>query len=211
AVATCDMLESLYASGYSELEVFVVDNASHDNKPEIIKEKYPQVIFIQSDKNLGFAGGNNLAVRKAQGEYLYLLNNDTVVPPNHIHHLVNVLQNQAADVVCPKIKLFDNPDIIMFAGYTELTPYTLRNSITGFGERDNGQYDRQSESAYAHGAAMMLKRKVIEQVGLMNEQYFLYYEELDWSVRIRKAGYRIYYTPVTHILHKESLATGRNS
>ncbi|GHT21046.1 glycosyl transferase [Bacteroidia bacterium] len=210
--ATCDMLESLYASGYPDLEVFVVDNASPSDHPEIIKKKFPQVVFIQSEKNLGFAGGNNLALRQAKGEYIYLLNNDTIVPENHIQNLVQALENSPKwGVVCPKIKLFDDPNILMFAGYTELTPYTLRNKTIGLGEQDNGQYDKPAESAYAHGAAMMLKREVIEKVGVMNEQYFLYYEEVDWSTRIRKAGYLIGYAPETYMLHKESLATGRNS
>jgi GT2 family glycosyltransferase len=210
--ATCEMLDSLYASGYPNLEVFVVDNASPSDHPEIITEKYPQVIFIQSEKNLGFAGGNNLALKQAKGEYIYLLNNDTIVPQNHIRILVQALENNLQwGVVCPKIKLYDEPSIIMFAGYTELTPYTLRNRAIGTGERDSGQHDKPTESAYAHGAAMMLKREVIEKVGLMNDEYFLYYEEVDWSTRIRKAGYRIAYTPETYMLHKESLATGRNS
>jgi GT2 family glycosyltransferase len=212
SAATCEMLESLYASGYPKLEVFVVDNASPADHPEIIKERFPQVVFIQSNKNLGFAGGNNLALRKAGGEYIYLLNNDTIVPERHIQELVHVLQtDKTAGVVCPKIKWFDDPDIIMFAGYTELTPYTLRNRITGYGEKDTGQYNLATESAYAHGAAMMLKREVTERVGYMNEQYFLYYEEIDWSSRIRKAGYRIVYAPSTFILHRESLSTGRDS
>jgi GT2 family glycosyltransferase len=206
------MLQSLYASGYPELEVFVVDNASPADHPEIIKKRFPQITLIRSDKNLGFAGGNNLALRIAKGEYLYLLNNDTFVPERHIHELVHVLQtDKTAGVVCPKIKQFDDTNVILFAGYTELTPYTLRNQITGYGKKDTGQYNLATESAYAHGAAMMLKREVTELAGWMDERYFLYYEEIDWSTRIRKAGYRIVYSPSTFILHKESLSTGRNS
>ena len=210
--ATCEMLESLYASGYPNMEVFVVDNASPSDTPEIIKERFPQIIFIQSSKNLGFAGGNNLAIRQAKGEFIYLINNDTIIPKNHIHLLVNALTgNHETGVVCPKIKLYDDPDIIMFAGFTPMSSYTVRNKIIGFAEKDCGQHDQPRQSAYAHGAAMMLKREVIETTGLMNEHYFLYYEEVDWSTRIRKAGYSIGYTPDTYVLHKESLSTGRNS
>jgi GT2 family glycosyltransferase len=206
------MLESLYASGYPNLEVLVVDNASPSDTPEVIKERFPQVIFIQSNKNLGFAGGNNLAIRQAKGAFIYLLNNDTIVPENHIFRLVNALtEDQATGVVCPKIKLYDNPNIILFAGFTPLSSITVRNKIIGYAENDHGQYELRKQSAYAHGAAMMLKREVIETTGLMNEQYFLYYEEIDWSTRIRKAGYAIDYIPDTYVLHKESLSTGKDS
>ena len=212
SAATCDMLESLYASGYPNLEVWVVDNASPSDTPEIIHKRFPQVFFIQSEKNLGFAGGNNLALRQAKGDFIYLINNDTIVPENHIHHLVSALtDNQETGVVCPKIKLFDDPDIIMFAGFTPMSSLTIRNKIIGFAEKDHGQHDQRRQSAYAHGAAMMVKREVIETVGLMNEEYFLYYEEVDWSSRIRKAGYSIWYIPDTFILHKESLSTGKDS
>ena len=212
SVVTCDMLDSLYRSGYPDMEVFVVDNASPSDNPEIIKERFPRINFIRSEKNLGFAGGNNIAIKQAKGEYIYLLNNDTIVPDGHILTLVNLMaQNPDYSVVCPKIKLFDDPGIIMFAGFTELSPVTFRNKILGYAEIDKGQHDEPRKSAYAHGAAMMLKRSVIEKVGLMNENFFLYYEEVDWSTRIKKAGYEIRYTPDTYVLHKESVSTGRNS
>ena len=212
SAATCDMLESLYASGYPNMEVWVVDNASPSDTPEMIQKKFPQVFFIQSGRNLGFAGGNNVAIRQAKGDYLYLINNDTVVPHGHIEQLVSVVASDTSiGVVCPKIKFHATPDIIQFAGYTEMTPYSFRNKCLGYGEHDVGQYDRICDSASAHGAAMMLKREVVEKTGLMNEHYFLYYEELDWSARIKKAGYRIVYVPDTYILHKESLSTGKSS
>jgi GT2 family glycosyltransferase len=212
SAATCDMLQSLYASGYPNLEVLVVDNASPSDTPEIIKEKFPQIILIQSNQNLGFAGGNNLALRQAKGDFIYLLNNDTIIPENHILVLVKALISQPeTGVVCPKIKLYDDPNLILFAGFTHLSSITVRNKIIGFAENDRGQYDVRKQSAYAHGAAMMLKREVMETAGWMNEQYFLYYEEIDWSTRIRKAGYSIDYIPDTYILHKESLSTGKNS
>ena len=212
SAATCDMLQSLYASGYSNLEVWVVDNASPSDTPEIIKEKFPQVFLIQSNQNLGFAGGNNLAIRQAKGDFIYLLNNDTIVPENHIQILLNAFTElPETGVVCPKIKLYDQANIILFAGFTSLSSITVRNKIIGFAEKDCGQHDQRRQSAYAHGAAMMFKRELIETVGLMNEQYFLYYEEIDWSTRIRKSGYSIYYIPETFVLHKESLSIGKNS
>ena len=210
--ATCEMLESLYACNYPELEVFVVDNASPSDHPEIIKEKYPSVEFIQSEVNLGFAGGNNLALRQVTGDYIYLINNDTIVPSGNIERLVEVLDSDPSiGVVSPKIKFHSSPQIIQFAGYTDMSRFTFRNKCIGYGEQDNGQHDVMQDTAFAHGAAMMLKREVIDRIGVMNEKYFLYYEELDWCARIRKAGYRIVYVPDTYILHKESLSTGKSS
>ena len=210
--ATCEMLESLYACDYPELEVFVVDNASPSDHPEIIKEKFPSVKFIQSKVNLGFAGGNNLALRQSTGDYIYLVNNDTIIPRGNLERLVEVLDSDPSiGVVSPKIKFYSSPQTIQFAGYTDMSRYTFRNICIGYGEQDNGQHDVMRDTAFAHGAAMMLKREVIDRIGVMNEEYFLYYEELDWCARIRKAGYRIVYVPDTHILHKESLATGKSS
>jgi GT2 family glycosyltransferase len=211
SLATCEMLDSVYASGYPNLEVIVVDNNSQRDDPAIIPKRFPGISFIQSAENLGFAGGNNLAISASKGEYIYLLNNDTVVPPGHFDILLSEAKKHESDVVCPKIKFYAEPDMIQFAGYTELTSYTFRNQCIGYGEKDSGQHDKVRETAYAHGAAMMLKREVIEKTGLMNEHYFLYYEELDWSARIKRAGYRIIYIPATHILHKESISTGKNS
>ncbi len=210
--ATCEMLKSLYAGGYPNLEVIVVDNASPSDDPQIIKEKFPEIRLIKNKCNMGFAGGNNVALRLAKGEYVYLVNNDTILPQNHIEQLLKTTNSdKSIGVVCSKIKFHHTPNMIQFAGYSKMSRYTFRNRCFGYKQIDNGQYDYQAESAYAHGAAMFLKRDVIKRVGLMNEHYFLYYEELDWSERIRKMGYKIIYTPSTYILHKESLSTGKNS
>jgi GT2 family glycosyltransferase len=212
SVATCDMLESLVVCNYPNLEIFVVDNASPTDQSEIIKQKFPSVIFIQSKVNLGFAGGNNLALRQATGDYIYLINNDTIIPQGNIECLVKTLDSDPfIGMVCPKIMFQTSPKTIQFAGYTDMSKYTFRNRCIGYGEPDNGQHDRIRDTAFAHGAAMMLKREVFDRIGLMNEEYFLYYEETDWSIRIRNAGYRIVYTPDTYILHKESLSTGKDS
>ena len=114
-------------------------------------------------------------------------------------------------MVCPKIKFSWGANPIQFAGYTPLSSVTMRNKAIGCGEVDHGQYDTPHSTPYAHGAAMMVKREVIEKAGLMPECYFLYYEELDWSMMIRRAGYDIWYEPNCAIFHKESQTTGQNS
>ena len=114
-------------------------------------------------------------------------------------------------VACPKIRFAWGNHPIQFTGYTPLSIITVRNKAIGFGEEDKGQYDTPHPTPYAHGAAMMLKREVIDRIGLMPECYFLYYEELDWSMMITRKGYEIWYEPACTIYHKESQATGQNS
>jgi GT2 family glycosyltransferase len=114
-------------------------------------------------------------------------------------------------MVCPKIRFTWGEKPIQYAGYTPLSRITLRNRSIGFGEHDHGQYDTAHETPYAHGAAMMVKREAIEKAGMMPECYFLYYEELDWSLMMRRAGYDIWYEPAVTVFHKESQSTGQAS
>ena len=196
------------------IEVIVVDNASTQDEATQIEQRYPQVTVIRSSKNLGFAGGNNLGIQAAQGKYLFFINNDTLLShqPSAISHLINRLESSPKiGAVCPKIKFSWGNNPIQFAGYTPLSKITLRNTAIGCGEEDLGQYDTAHSTPYAHGAAMMVKREVIDKVGMMPECYFLYYEELDWSMMIRRAGYDIWYESACTIYHKESQTTGQCS
>ncbi len=216
---TCELIESLPADDES-LEVIVVDNASTQDEASEIENRFPHVMVIRSDENLGFAGGNNLGIQAAHGKYLFFLNNDTLLEVRGkrlevrdlILPLINRLENDdKIGMVCPKIRFTWGHQPIQFAGYTRLTSITLRNKTIGYGEEDKGQYDTPHPTPYAHGAAMLVKREVIEKVGMMPECYFLYYEELDWSVMIRKAGYDIWYDPAFTVFHKESQTTGKAS
>ena len=167
---------------------------------------------MRSDENLGFAGGNNLGIRAASGDCLLLLNNDTEVADDTLHYLCDTLDaDPSVGAVCPKIRFWASPQAIQFAGYTPLTRITLRNALVGFGQTDDGRFDTPHDTPYAHGAAMMVRRETVEKAGPMPEEYFLYYEELDWSERIREAGYRIVYDPRATVFHKESATTGRQS
>ena len=210
---TCELIESLPLEDKS-IEVIVIDNASAQDEATIIKERFPQVKIIRSKKNLGFAGGNNLGIKAAKGKYLFFLNNDTLLKPqtSDIRSLISRLETSPKiGMVCPKIRFTWGNQLIQFAGYTPLTPITMRNKAIGCGEADHGQYDTPHFTPYAHGAAMMIKREIIEKVGLMPECYFLYYEELDWSMMIRRVGYDIWYEPACTVFHKESQTTGQNS
>jgi hypothetical protein len=210
---TCELIDTLPLKDKS-IEVIVVDNASAQDEATIIEERYPQVKIIRSKKNLGFAGGNNLGIKAAQGKYLFFLNNDTLLKPqaSDLRPLISRLESSPKiGMVCPQIKFSWGKQMIQFAGYTPLSTITMRNKAIGCGEVDHGQYNTPHPTPYAHGAAMMVKREVIEKAGLMPECYFLYYEELDWSMMIRRAGYDIWYEPACTIFHKESQTTGQNS
>ncbi len=209
---TLDLLRSLQNNSYKNIEVIIVDNASPDDDPDIIKKEFPEVTLIKSDKNLGFAGGNNLGVRASKGDYLMFINNDTEVPNGFLEPLVELFESDPQiGMVSPKIKFHWDPNILQYAGITKMNPVTLRNQGLGYYKKDGPEFGQLSQTESIHGAAMMVPRMVIEEVGMMTEVYFLYYEEHDWAEMIKRAGYKIYYQPKSYILHKESVSTGKNS
>ena len=207
---TCALIDTIPSA--DNIEVIVVDNGSKTDEAQAISQRYPHVKVIRSKANLGFAGGNNLGIRQAKGDYLYLVNNDTVFEHFDADPLIDrIKSSDSIAVVCPKIRFAWEPRPVQFAGYTALSPITLRNRAIGFGEKDSGQYDIPHPTPYAHGAAMMIKREALERTGLMPECYFLYYEELDWSLMFTRKGYQIWYEPACTIYHKESKSTGVDS
>ena len=207
---TCELIDSITFT--DNMEVIVVDNGSFEDEAALISQRYPQVKTIRSDKNLGFAGGNNLGIKAANGKYLFLINNDTIFKDFDIQSLIERLESSPSiGIVCPKIRFAWGNNLIQFAGYKPLSKITVRNQAIGYGKEDKGQYDIPHPTPYAHGAAMLIKREVIEKVGLMPECYFLYYEELDWSMMFLRAGYKIWYEPACTIYHKESQSTRQGS
>jgi GT2 family glycosyltransferase len=208
---TCELLESIQPA--KDVEVIVVDNGSEADHTAEWRTKYPGVKFIRSESNLGFAGGNNLGIKQAKGEYLFLANNDTEFTQGLVSTLSSVLDSHPqVGMVSPKIKYFHNKNLIQYAGYTALNYYTCRNSCIGLREEDKGQYDNYTgPTAYCHGAAMMVRREVIAKAGLMNENFFLYYEELDWGEHIKRAGYQAWVCTGALIYHKESASVGKKS
>jgi GT2 family glycosyltransferase len=206
---TLELLKSLEAISYPNIEIIVVDNASVEDS-SIIKTSYPGIIFIQNDKNLGFAGGNNTGIRKAKGSYILFINNDTEVSPDFLGPLVDKCRSdEHIGAVSPKIKFYDQPDVIQFSGQAPINSFTMRSHGYGYGALDSGQFDSDSITNFVHGAAMLIPLSVIKKVGLMPECYFLYYEELDWCTRIKNAGYTLWYVHNSTILHKESVSTGK--
>lgn len=210
---TCELIFSLKKHENYPYEIIVVDNGSRDPKEYIsIKESYPDIKVVRSDENLGFAGGNNLGVSFATGDYLFFLNNDTVVTTPILAPLVERLEsNPKIGCVSPKISCWPQTQIVQYAGFTPMSHITLRNECVGYKHIDRGQFNEAYETSFAHGAAMMIRAKDIQKYGLMPEFYFLYYEELDWCEQIHKAGFSIWYEPKSTIYHKESVSVGSQS
>jgi len=209
---TCELLHSINANSYRNVEVIVVDNASVEDPTASLLAAYPDVIVIRSTVNKGFAGGNNLGIVAATGQYIFLVNNDTEFTDGLIEGLLEVFQaHPDAGMVSPKFHYFFHKGIIEYAGYQSVDVLTGRNSMIGCKEPDNGQYDRIASTNYAHGGGMMTTAAVLKDVGLMPEVYFLYYEEFDWCEQFKRKGYKIYYQYKSLIYHKESMTTGKNS
>src|SRR5574344_900141 len=192
-------------------EVIVVDNDSGSDL-KLIKEKYPWIIGIQSHVNLGFAAGNNVGLKYSHGEYIFFVNNDAQLRDDSLIYLIErVSSSKKIAGASPKIIFAGNGQVIQYAGYTPLSKITMRNKTIGLNEIDIGEYDTAHPVPYIHGAAFLIKKEVIDKIGGWPENYFLYYEELDWSERIRRAGYELWYEPKCIVYHSGSASIGANS
>ncbi len=210
---TIELIESLKTLIMSVVyEIVVVDNGSRKDPTQVLRERFPDVKMVRSERNLGFSGGNNLGFREAAGRYVFLLNNDTIVKEDCFACLLKAMEDHPeAGALSPKIRFTWDDCPVQFAGFTPLSTITLRNRSIGWGESDRGQYDTPAVTPYAHGAAMLVRSEVITQTGGMPELFFLYYEELDWSMQITRLGWSIRYEPCQTIYHKESQSTGSTS
>lgn len=210
---TCELIDSLRANIHSvSYEIIVVDNASRQDEAAAISSRYPFVTAIRNPVNNGFSGGNNVGIRHAKGRCLFFINNDTFIETDGMQFLVERLESSPQiGGVSPKIRFAFPPQNVQFAGFTPLSRYALRNRTLGYDCVDDGSYDTAHNTPYLHGAAMLIKREVIEKAGLMPEIFFLYYEELDWCTSMTRAGYELWYEPRCTVFHKESRSTGQLS
>lgn len=190
------------------IQTVVVDNGSSDGSPDAVAERFPDVELVAAGVNLGFAGGNNVGIRRALdrgADWVLLLNNDASVEPG----LADALAAAAAErpdagVLACKVLLAES-DRLWYAG-AGFDPYLGRSRHQGFGEPDRP--GRLRETVRATGAAMAVSRAAIETAGLLDEELFLYAEDLDWSLRIRQAGFAVVYVPDARVRHRVSAAAG---
>jgi GT2 family glycosyltransferase len=205
-------LKSVFASqtGY-KFEVFVSDNGSKDGSIEMVKSEFPQVKLLENNANLGFAKGNNVAIRQALGRYILLLNSDTEVNQDTLDKSIRradeipnlgalgckvLLADGSLDQACRR--KFPNPwnSFLRLFGFKKFSDYNIDAPI-----------DQEMEVDALIGAYMMVPQTVINKVGMLDEDYFLYGEDLDWCWRIKEAGYKIIYYPGASILHLKSASS----
>lgn len=212
AEVTCDLLASLSRVTYPRVEVIVVDNGSEPSDVDRISRLFPPPRVIRSRENLGFTGGNNLGMRVARGEYVLLLNNDTEVEPDFLEPLVAAMEaDRRVGAASPKIRYFHDPERIQYAGGTAVDGLRGQARWIGSGEIDHGQHDVSGPTELGHGAALLIRRRVLEEVGLLGSDFFIYYEELDFGTRLRRAGWSAYYVAESVVWHKESVTVGKAS
>ena len=208
---TLACLDALADITYPNARVVVVDNASSDGSIEAIRARHPGVAVLPMTENLRFAGGNNAGIRhalEAGAELIMLLNNDTVVAPDFLEPMVATLTaGDRTGMVAPKIYYHAEPDRIWFAGGA-ISFWTGTMSHPGIRERDNRQFDERREIDYATGCCVLTSRAVIGKAGILDERFFMYGEDADWSMRVRRCGYRILYEPRARVWHKVSVSSG---
>jgi GT2 family glycosyltransferase len=209
---TIDCLRSLEGVRYPGFEAVVVDNGSTDGSAVAIREAFPGVRIIETGKNLGFAGGNNAGIRDALAlgfDYVLLLNNDTIVSPAFLEELVCAGESDPAiGIVGPRIYYYSEPERIWYAGGT-VNYWTGRLEHVGFKDLDGEKYGMAGETAMVTGCAMLIKRSVLEKIGLLYEPMFLYFEDSDFCARAARAGFRLAYAPSAKIWHKVSSTTSK--
>jgi GT2 family glycosyltransferase len=209
---TVECVKSCGKLTYPHFRILIVDNGSTDGSDAALRELFSDVEFLQTGANLGFAGGNNAGIRYALekgAEYVWLINNDTIVAPDALSALVCVARcNLRAGMVGSKIVYHDNPRLIWYAG-AGLDPQSpWRMHHRGLREEDVGQYDSLEETGFVTGCSLLASRDMITGIGLMDEAYFLYFEDSDWSVKARMEGWRLYYSPASLVRHKVSVSLG---
>lgn len=207
---TVTCVESCAALEYTGYQILVVDNGSTDESVQELRSRCPDVTLIEAGVDLGFAGGCNIGIQRALDaghEYVWVLNNDTTVDSHALSALVEDLETHPeAAIAGSKVFYFDRPDILSFAG-GGLTRFSGRTYHRGDGERDDGKYDVAEETDFATGASILVRSDAIRSVGLMDDRYFLYWEDVDWCERFRLSGWTIRYAPQSVIWHKVGATT----
>lgn len=206
---TIECINSVQKSDYKNIQIIVVNNSLNDGLEDEIK-KFNEVTFIQNKENLGFSGGNNIGIKYALisgTDYIFILNPDTIIDKSCISTLVNNINE--GDILGPKIYFYKSHKIWYAGGI--LDKLNVIGKHRGVDEEDIGQYESIEETDYVSGAALFIKKEVFDKIGFFDENYFLYYEDSDFCLRAKKAGFRILYVPRSEVYHKNALSTGLGS
>jgi GT2 family glycosyltransferase len=210
---TLACLSSLQHLDYPAYTVVVVDNGSADGSPALIRENFCDVALIENSRNLGFAAGNNIGIRQLLNsgvEYVLLLNNDTEVAADLVRRLVDEAEaDERIGILGPKIYYHGSANVIWSAGGTLSAlgePGHLRVD-----EIDDGSFESTQDVDYVTGCAILVKRSLIERIGLLDERFFIYFEEAEWCARARRAGFRVVYVPQARMWHKIAMNERQHS
>lgn len=209
-----DCLSSIFKQDLKEkFRVVVVDNASSDESVDMVKREFPQVEVIESHKNLGFAGGNNLGLKKFESKYYLLLNSDTIVPAGSLGSLVNFMDNSDFGVGSCKLRTRDGslqpnagdlpfglPLIFWLSGLDDILP-KIGESLPSFHRKFKSFYQGEKEVGWVSGSVMIIKKEVVEKIGGLDEGIFMYCEDTDYCIRARKAGFKVGWTDKAEIIH----------
>ena len=210
---TIRCIKSVLSSSYGNYLMVVVDNHSGDGIEKEISNM-PKTSFTQSGENLGYTGGNNLGIKKAlqqNVDYVFVLNPDTEVEGKTIENLLKAAEENLADIAGPKIYFKEkNKKIIWYAGGIFDRDNVL-GSHKGVNEKDRGLYNQNEETDFVTGAAILIKSTVFDKIGLFDERYFLYLEDLDFCLRAKKAGLKVMYLPEAIVWHSNAQSTGLGS
>ena len=202
-------IESVKKSAYKNLEIILVDNISTDKSQKICKEKYPDIKLIQNDENFGYCEGNNIGIREAKGDYIIILNPDTIVESNWIEELISAYNKFGEGLYQPKHLSLNEKTVYMSAG-------NMLN-IFGFGyarekgNKDENQFNKIEEISYASGTCLFTSSAVLKKVGLFDPFIFLYHDDLDLGWRALQLGIKSYYVPTSLIYHAESYSLKWNA
>lgn len=209
---TLECLESIKNLEYTNCDIVVVDNGSTDNSVKTLKEKFPKVVILENCKNLGFAGGNNVGIQyalKHKADFVMLLNNDTVVDPKLINHFIEASTKIGTEsILGAKIYYFKEPNRIWFAGGKWMK---AKSGFIHLGQKsidDGDKFNTITETEYICGCALFIGSATLRKIGLLNELYFLTFEETDLCYRARKEGVRCYLVPDAKVWHKISVSFG---
>jgi hypothetical protein len=199
-----ECLTSVLNSSYPNFEVILVDNASTDDSIKFVKERFghvPVLMIVKNSNNLGFAAGNNVGTSYSKGKYIVFLNNDTVVEPNWLIELVSVMETDAKIGAAQSklLSLADKRFIDSAGDFIDYYGFPIRRG--SWGEEDKGQYDRVEEIFSARGAATIVRRKLLTEIGAFDADFYLNYEDIDLCWRIRLNGYKIVFVPKSKVYH----------
>lgn len=202
---TVECVASVSKITYSNYKTLIVDNGSTNDSVKILSEKFPNIEILQNGKNLGYAGGNNRGIERAiaeGAEYVFILNNDTVVDRDFLNPLVEIMEkDKQIGITGGTVYYYDRPNVIHNMGGC-VSLYTGNAHAFGLNTVDSGQFDSAKEIPQVCGAAMLIRTSVLRDIGSFNEKLFAYFDEPDICLRTRRAGYKITFTPGSKIYHK---------